>query len=113
MKNFYEHLVNFEEIFVELDNLELSLKEKHYLAGLVDANLHHTILDIILSHLSEEDKLLFMEHLSQGDKTQIWEFLNSKVEKLEEKIKLAAEDLKVELRKDISKSKKLKEKSKK
>ena len=98
---FYSHLINIQELIIELDTLELSKKEKHELAQLLDSNLHHTILDAVLSELSEEDKRIFIHHLEKGEQKEIWDFLNTKVESIEEKVKKAADDLKEELRKDL------------
>lgn len=99
--HFYSHLIEIESLVVELDKLELSEKEKEHLASLVDSNLHHTIIDAILSELSEKDKKIFMEHLSNDDKEKIWEHLNSKIDNIEEKIKTAAEDIKKKMHEDI------------
>ncbi len=108
MKHFYSHLIEIDSLIIELDNMDLSEKEKYHLASLIDTNLHHCILDAIFSHLLESDKEVFLEHLNSKDHKRIWKFLNKTVDKVEEKIKLAAKNLKVELHKDIKKSKKLK-----
>jgi hypothetical protein len=105
MKKFYTHLVEIESIIVELDKLDLSPDEKRHLASLMDENLHHTILEAILSELDEEHKRLFVEHLRQNDHDKIWEFLNEKVDSIEEKIKRASEGLKKELLEDIKEAK--------
>ncbi len=85
--------------------MDLSQKEKTHLAHLLDSTLHHTILDAVLSELSEEDKKKFMEHLSREENDKIWELLNSKVDNIEEKIKKTAEELKREMHKDIKEAK--------
>ncbi len=103
---FYSHLIQIDELVAELDKVELSDSEKVYLARLIDSNLHHAILDEVLSNLSEQDKIIFMEHLSRGDHDKIWQLLNSKASGIEEKIKKAAEEIKAELKKDIAEAKK-------
>ena len=105
MKNFYTHLIELESIIVELDKLNLSEEQKHHLASLIDSSLHHTILDAILSELNETDKRVFLKHVHDGDNDKIWQFLNGKVENIEDKIKKAADDLKMELHKDLKESK--------
>ena len=105
MKRFYSHLINYETVYVELDSLEMSEKEKSRLAELIDANLHNTIIEAVLSELSEEDKRVFLKHLSEEKHDKIWEHLNSKADHIEDKIKLAAEDLKKEIHKDIKEAK--------
>lgn len=107
MKYWYSHLVEIESIIVELDQLDLSAKEKLHLAEMVDSSLHHSILNAVLSMLSKEDKIKFVSHLSANDHDQIWQFLNEKVDNIEGKIKKAAEDLKKELTKDLKEAKRL------
>ncbi|MBI2020363.1 hypothetical protein HYS94_02985 [Candidatus Daviesbacteria bacterium] len=104
-KQFYTHLVEIESIIVELDKMDLSEEEKMHLASLVDSSLHHTILDAILSELSEDDKKIFLRHVHEDDHQKIWQFLNEKTNNIEEKIKKAADDLKIELHKDIKRAK--------
>ncbi len=107
-KHFYSHLIQVESIVIELDNMDLTEKEKMHLASLVDSNLHHTILDVIMSELSDSDKQIFLKHLSNNDHSQIWEHLNGKVDNIEDKIKTAIEDLKKDLHQDINEAKRLK-----
>lgn len=102
--NFYSHLIEIDSIIIELDKMDLSGEQKHHLAELLDSSLHHTILDAILSELKEDDKKVFLKHVDEGDNEKIWEFLNGKVDHIEEKIKKAADQLKVELHKDIDRS---------
>lgn len=108
MKQWYSHLIEIESIIVELDQMGLSEQEKLHLAKLVDSSLHHTILDVVLSQLSDEDKRKFINHINENDHDKIWEFLNEKAEDIEIKIKKAVDDLKKELHKDLKDAKKLK-----
>ena len=105
MTLFYSHIVKIDSIIESLDQMDLSKDEKLQLALLIDSSLHHTILDAILSQLSDSDKRGFMQNLSEGDHEKIWKFLNEKIDGVEDKIKKAAEDLKEELHEDINKSK--------
>lgn len=107
-KHFYIHLIEIESVFMELETLELSETEKKQLSSLIDSNLHHHILDAILSELSQEDKKVFMDHLAKGDEKRIWQFLNAKTENIEEKIKKASEDIKEKLHKDIKEARRVK-----
>lgn len=113
MKRFYTHLIEYESILVELDKLELSDDEKRHLAALIDENLHHKILDAVLSELSEEDKKTFLLYHHHNEHDKLWKLLNEKVDKIEDKIKKAADDLKEEMRKDIKESQRLRDKGKK
>lgn len=102
---FYSHIIEVNTLIVELDSLNLSDEQNHHLASLIDTSLHHTILDVILSELSDDDKKTFLSHLNSNDHSKIWDHLNSKVENIEDKIKKAADDLKVDLHKDIKEAK--------
>lgn len=108
-KHFYHDIVEIESVFIELDSFNFSEEEKHHLGKLVDANLHHTILDAILSELNEADKKEFLEHLKNDAQSEIWALLNSRVDKIEDKIKQAAEEVKKELHEDIKEAREVKE----
>lgn len=105
-KHFYSHIVEADSLVIEINKLSLAEHERAHLLSLVDSNLHHAVLDAILSELGEEDKRIFLMHLAKEDNDKIWAHLNSRVDKIEEKIKNAAEDLKEELHEDIKKVKK-------
>lgn len=107
MKQWYTQLIEIESLNLELDKMELSQDEKLHLSRLIDSSLYHTILDAILSELSEEDKKTFISHLKEDDHDKIWKFLNEKIDNIEIKIKKAASDLKKELESDLKKAKKL------
>lgn len=105
MKYFYTHLIEIESIIVELDKLDLTSEQKVHLTNLIDSSLHHTVLDAILSELSPQDKKVFLNHLQEDDHSKIWQFLNEKVDHIEDKIKKTATDLKIELYKDLREAK--------
>jgi len=105
MRYFYSHLIEIESIVSELDKLDLSADQRIHLTGLIDSSLHHTILDAILSQLSAENKRVFLNHLKEDDQSKIWQFLNEKVDNIEEKIKKSADSLKAELQKDLKEAK--------
>lgn len=105
-KHFYQDLINTESLILSLADVNLSAEERQHLLELIDATLHHTVLDAILSELSEEDKKIFLENLGTKDHNRVWEHLHTKVEKIEDKIKTAAEELQKELHKDIKHTKK-------
>lgn len=93
----------------ELDNMDLSDGQKAHLANLIDSSLHSAILDEVLSNLSEADKKLFLEKLETEDHDKILEFLNEKIDKVEEKVQLVSEQLITELHEDLKKAKEVKE----
>lgn len=100
-KYFYSHLIETSRLSLELGDIELSQEERVHLISLVDSQLHNTILDTVLSELSEHDKKIFLHFLAIDDQTKIWKHLNEKTKGIEEKIKQAVEDLKKELHQDI------------
>ncbi len=100
-KHFYSHLIETDSLVVLINELDATDDEKAHLVALVDSQLHHTVLDAILSELSEDDKRRFLKHLLEEDHDKVWEHLNDKVDNIEDKIKKAADDLKKDLHKDL------------
>lgn len=108
-KQFYSHLVEIDILHLELETLDLTEEEKIHLKSLITSNLHHTILDTVLSELSEKDKKEFLEHFVHEDHVKIWEHLKLKIKNIEDKIKKTTEILKEELYKDIKEAKEKKD----
>ncbi len=108
MKYFYSHLIQIQSLVVELDKMELGPSERSQLAHLIDSTLHHHILDTILDQLAPADKEIFLKHLTENNHDRIWQFLNEKVEKIEDKIKTTSELLKEKLHQDLAEAKKIK-----
>lgn len=100
-KHFYSHIVDMTSITLELGNMDLTREERLHLLSLAQSNIHHAIINAVLSELSEKDKQKFIEHLNSENHGEIWKLLNLKVENVEEKIRKAAEDIKKELHKDL------------
>lgn len=105
VKYFYSHLISFESVETDLDTLNLTKQEKQQLMDIAHTHTHQQIIESILSQLSEEDKKKFLELLAYGEDEKIWQHLNEKVEKIEDKIKDASQSVKEELRADIKKLK--------
>jgi|SRR3989344_3912303 len=104
-KHFYTHIVDTSTLSLELGEMDLNPEERIHLISLIDSNIHQTILDLVLSELSEEDKKVFLMHVASSDHDKVWKLLKEKTKNIEEKIKKAADDLKKELHKDISETK--------
>jgi len=104
-KHFYSHLIDFEPIVVTLTELEFEDAEREGLLEIAGDSVHHAVLDVILSELSDDDKKEFLRLLLDEGHEQVWEHLNSRVENIEEKIKDTARKLQEELHKDIHDSK--------
>ena len=100
-KYFYTHIIDTSILSLELGNMDLTSKERLHLVSLIDSNIHHAVLDLILSELSPLDKKIFLTHLASENHDKVWKFLNGKVKNIEEKIKKTVEELKQELHKDI------------
>lgn len=105
-KHFYSHLIEIDSLTAMLSDVPLSDTEKQELLSLVDSNMHHTILDLVLSELSEKDKQTFLTHLAEDKHDAIWNLLKQRVADIETKIQKAADDLKKKLHKDIQEAKK-------
>lgn len=104
-QHFYSHIIETSSVTVALGEMDLTQAERKHLLDLVDHNLHHAILDSVLSELSDKDKQEFLELLAKDDNDKIWKLLNSRVDHIEDKIKQTADDLKKEIHKDIEDSK--------
>ncbi len=108
MKYFYSHIISIESLTSELDQMDLSKDEKVYLAKLVDETIHNAVLDAVLSELTPQEKIIFIEHLKNDDHDKLWRLLNERVDKIEDKIKTVAEEVKKGLDQDIKEAKKIK-----
>jgi hypothetical protein len=111
MKNkfFYTHLIETSDISLKLTEIGLSEDEKTHLTSLVEANIHSTVVDTVLSELSKEDKKIFLKNLVSNDHEKTWEHLRGRIGKVEDKIIKAVEKLKEDLIKDLIEAKKLSE----
>lgn len=99
--HFYSHIIDLGPLHVELAKLELTEIQKKELEEIAQGTIHHTILDTLLSELSEEDKKTFLLQVDKEDVKEIWDLLSSKVQHAEEKIKKRAEKTLLELISDI------------
>src|SRR3989344_6088801 len=89
-KYFYTHIVDTSMLSLEIGGMDLTPKERLHLISLIDSNIHHEILDLILSELNPSE-----------NHSKVWRFLNEKIKDVEEKIKKTAEDIEKELHRDI------------
>ncbi len=103
---FYLKLIETNILIEELNAMDLKPEEKAHLTSLIDSSLHHVIIDEVLSNLSEEDKKAFLKLLAtEKNHDKVLDFLNSKVEGIEKKIKTVADNLVAELHEDITSAK--------
>lgn len=111
--HFYSHIVETSSLSLALADIDLTQEERKHLIDLAQDNLHHAILDVVLSELTEIDKQEFLKLLARDEQDKIWKLLTKSVDNIEDKIKKTAEDLKRELHKDIEESHKKTSKTKK
>lgn len=100
-KHFYSHLVEIDSLVIELDKLELKQDERDHLVELAHSNIHHSVLDVILSELPEEEKKTFLYLLATEDHESLWSHLKKHVKQVDKKIVQVAEKVKKELKSDI------------
>ncbi len=106
--SFYTKLITIEPLLQEMDSLDLSEEEREHLSNLIDSSLHHVILDQILSNLSDEDKKVFLKKFSDNpNDDKLLEFLNQKVENIEDKIKNVSDELVTKMHSDVKQSRRL------
>lgn len=107
MAYFYSHLIQVDDLVIAMEELELEGHHKEHLSALADSTVHHTILELILSKLSVEDRKTFIKMVHKNpDDPELMEFLNKRIDGVEEEIKAAAKKLKTEMHEDIKKAKK-------
>lgn len=107
-KIFYDHLINIEEVIIELDQNDISIEERSEFISIIDETLHHNILDTILSNLPFEhhENFLTKFHKAPHDLDLIIYLRQVSGVDIEEKIKTKANEVKKEIISEIKKSKK-------
>jgi hypothetical protein len=101
---FYSNLITLEPVVLRLSELSLTADEKKELLNISEENLHYILMDLVLTELSDDDKKIFFLHLTVEKHEPLWEFLHSKIDQVEDKIKKAADDFIASLNKDILES---------
>ena len=109
-KIFYDELVGIEQIFVEIEMLELVPDEKQKVKGLVDEIVHYEMVTFILDHLPHHHHEEFLKRLHKTPhSTEHLVFLESILTKnFTQKMKNRAEKLKKEIQTDLKKYKRKK-----
>lgn len=105
-KHFYSHIIELSTIHATLDSLGLTVEEKEELIIIAESNIHHIVINTILSELSEDDKKTFLAHIAKDKHEESLQLIKNKIENVEEKIKTAGEALLKELHADIEEAKK-------
>jgi hypothetical protein len=99
-KIFYDHLILFEEIKIELDKHDLTLSEKRDMIRIIDETFHQEIVETILDNLPVEHHKHFLDQFIRAPhEKRILEFLKEySVTDIEEEIRKKA----AKVRKEIS-----------
>lgn len=106
MKLFYDHLIVKEEIIAGLG--DAPAEEREELLRIIDEDIDHRVLNVILTHLPREKHEHFLKrfHETPHDK-ELLEFLKKEVEAdIEEKIRAEGETVKKEILAEIKRAKK-------
>ncbi|HUD44306.1 MAG TPA: hypothetical protein VMR41_02055 [Patescibacteria group bacterium] len=100
-RQFYSHLVTFEQIRIEMSGLDLTEKEQKELLEIAGKQLHYVMLNEALSRIHGEDKKQFLQHLSNEKHEEAWLVLRTHAKDVEKHLLHAAHNLYEELREDI------------
>lgn len=103
-EHFYHSIVSMDALRVRLDLTEWSDEEKATLMDLAERTLHHSILDLVLSELSDQDKRVFLEHHAHERHKEAWSLLRDRIESIEDKIKKTADEVAKKLHADLKKA---------
>ncbi len=102
--HFYHSIVSMESLRVRLDLFDFTSEEREKLMEVAERTLHHSILDLVLSELNEEDRKLFLAHHASENHDQIWKLLAGNVNNIEKKIKVTADSVARKLHNDLKKA---------
>ena len=107
-KHFYAHLTETTDIILELGELDMSQEERIHLLSLVEANIHSSVIDTVLSSLDEKNKKIFLNNLISNDHSKTWEHLKQTSSDIEDRIQKTISIIKKELLEDLKKARKIK-----
>lgn len=105
MKHFYSHIVDWQQVVIRMNELEIDEHDREGLSNLLEETLHSHIIAAVLDELDEKDRENFVKLIRDGDDNKIWEFLDKRVLNIEEKIKKTADDLEEKIHQDIKEAK--------
>ncbi len=107
-KHFYAHLVETTDVVLELGELDLTPEERIHLLSLVEANIHSSVINTVLSTLDEENKKIFLRNLMASNHEKTLNHLKETSSDIEDKIQRTISIIKKELLDDLKKAKKIK-----
>lgn len=100
---FYHHLIIFEELEKELDQLNLDNEERQEIELLMEEILHHRIIDRILTVLprAHHEEFLTKFHQAPHDQ-QLIDYIDARIEEsIENHIKDEVEKIKEEIKNEV------------
>lgn len=101
-KLFYDHLVKFEQIEIELKKYELEGSDKEEMERLIDEQVHYRVMTCVLTHLPRHHHTEFLEKFAEKPYDEkLLLFLKEKVEDIEEKIIEEIKDIEALLLEDL------------
>lgn len=102
-KLFFDHLIEFEEIEIELKKLDVTHEERIELERLIDSMVHHRVVDRILTHLPAEHHEEFLDkYYKKPYDPVLLSWINQRIEESVEKhVKDEVAKLKKEILKDL------------
>lgn len=103
--HFYSFLVETTDITLELGELKLTKEERVHLVSLVDANIHSSLIKMILENLDDEDKKIFLKNIAANNHGETLKHLNKNIKNLEKLMKNSIKETIDELKKDIKSAK--------
>lgn len=108
MKLFYDHLlIELNDVYAEIERLEIEPEERVRLARVVDETAHHTVVGVILKHLPTKHHETFLEklHAAPHDRKHL-EFLKQEIDDIEGKITASLKELKKAISQELRTAKK-------
>jgi hypothetical protein len=103
-KLFFDHLISFEEVEVEIKKNASSVEEREELWHEVDTFVNHRVLEKILDKLPKESHIEFLElfHRAPHDEEIIFGYLKVKAgQNIEEKLREDLKDIGAEILKEL------------
>lgn len=107
-KHFYAHLIETTDIVLELGDLDLSPEERIHLLSLIEANIHSSVINTVLSSLDEKNKKIFLSNLILSNHAKTLDHLKQNSKDMEKKILQTISDVKKELLEDLKRAKRIK-----
>ena len=104
MKYLFEEIVQIKTVHLKLNEMNLAGEEKGELLEIMKSTVHHKVIDLILSELTNEEKEIFLEGVSNNNgfsdihkNKQFLSVLGDRINNLEIKIKEKVKEAEEEL----------------